>query len=347
MVKDTHFSRGGKARAKSMSAEARSSQAKRAAAARWDKANDVPKAAYVGELTIGEMTFPCSVLSNGDRILTQSDFMKGMGMYYSGWVAENKPVKEKGTADIPHFLAFKSLKPHVNKHLGHLQSIVVKYRTERGQLAHGIKADIIPRICDVWLDAEQAGKLGSRQKQIAEKAKLMMRALAHVGIIALVDEATGYQRVRSSDALVKILESFIAKELQPWVKTFPDEFYNELFRLRGLEYPRDSVNRPQYFGHLTNDIIYKRLAPAVLDELKRTTPKTDEGKNVHHLHRRLTPELGHPKLREHMASVITAMKLSNDYMDFIGKLDMLHPRFNETMCLNLVDFNDNDDGRGL
>ncbi len=328
-----------------MTAEQRKVQAQKASAARWDKEKDVPKAAYTGELTIGDMTFPCSVLSNGDRILTQSDFMAGMGMYYSGWVAKNKS-EASDSGGVPHFLAFKSLEPYVIRHLGHLESIVVKYRTERGSLAHGIKADIIPRICDVWLDAEQEGKLGSRQKQIAEKAKLMMRALAHVGIIALVDEATGYQRDRASDALSKILEAFIAKELQPWVKTFPDEFYDELFRLRGLDYPRDTVKRPQYFGHLTNDIIYKRLAPAVLNELKKATPRAPSGNYSYHLHRRLTPELGHPKLKEHMASVITAMKLSKNYNDFIEKLDFLHPRYNETMPLELVELED-DSGEGL
>lgn len=345
MKKEAHHSKGGKARAASMTAEQRKQQARKASAARWDKEKDVAKAAYTGELTIGDMSFPCSVLSNGERILTQSDFMKGMGMYYSGWVAKNKP--EASDADgVPHFLAFKSLEPYVERHLGHLESIVVKYRTERGSLAHGIRADIIPRICDVWLDAEQEGRLGSRQKKIAEKAKLMMRALAHVGIIALVDEATGYQRDRASDALSRILEAFIADELQPWVKTFPDQFYDELFRLRGLEYPQDTVKRPQYFGHLTNDIIYKRLAPAVLEELKKATPKTPSGNNAHHLHRRLTPELGHPKLREHMASVITAMKLSENYKDFIEKLDLLHPRYNQTMPLELVDLGE-DSGKGL
>ena len=141
-----------------------------------------------------------------------------------------------------------------------------------------------------------------------------MRALAHVGIIALVDEATGYQKDRASDALQRILEAFIAKELQPWVRTFPDDFYEELFRLRGLTFPRDTVKRPQYFGHITNDIVYKRLAPRVLQELKRTTPRAPEtGRHTHQLHRRLTPEIGHPKLREYMASVVTAMKLSADY----------------------------------
>ncbi len=324
---------GGVARAVALSPEAKTAIARKGAAARWDKEKGIPQTAYSGKLVIGDLSFPCSVLSDGTRILTQSDFMKGMGMYYSGWVAKNRPAAD-AAADVPHFLSFKSLKPFVDKHLGDLQSIIVKYRTERGSVAHGIKAEIIPKICDVWMDAEEHGSLGARQKQIAAKAKLLMRALAHVGIIALVDEATGFQRDRASDALATILEAFIAKELQPWVRTFPDDFYEQLFRLKGLDFPRDTVKRPQYFGHLTNDIVYSRIAPGVLEELKRTTPKTPSGRLKTHLHRRMTPDLGHPKLREHMASVVTAMKLSDDYADFKRKLDRIHPRYNETMALD-------------
>ena len=170
-----------------------------------------------------------------------------------------------------------------------------------------------------------------------------MRALAHVGIIALVDEATGYQRDRAADALAHILEEFIAKELKPWVKTFPDEFYEQLFKLRGLTYPSDGVARPQYFGHLTNDIIYKRLAPGVLEELKRTIPKDDEGRRKHQYHRKLTENLGHPKLREHLSAAIAVMKLSDDYDDFIEKLNRTHPKYNETIEMDL----NSDDGKGL
>lgn len=320
---------GGKARAAALTSEQRSQIAKKAAAKRWGE----PKVEYVGELKIGEMIFPCSVLSDGSRILTQTDFMDGMGMYYSGWVSKNKPEVEEGSAEIPHFLAFKSLMPYVNKHLGDLQEISVKYKTQKGMSALGIKAEIIPKICEVWMDAEEHGNLGSRQKQIAAKAKIMMRALAHVGIVALVDEATGFQRDRAANALAEILERYIEKELQPWIKTFPDDFYEELFRLRGLTFPSDTVKRPQYFGHLTNDIIYKRLAPAVLEELKRTTPKNNSGNRKHRFFQKLTAELGHPKLREHMASILTIMRLSLDYEDFYNKLERIHPKYGSTLQL--------------
>jgi hypothetical protein len=342
----TGRARGGIARAEALSPEERQKISRNAAAARW-----IPKAEYLGELKIGDMLLPCSVLSDGTRILTQSDFMSGMGMYYSGWVSKNRSADELA-ADVPLFLAFKSLKPYVDKHLGDLQSITVAYRTERGKIARGIKAEIIPKICDVWMDAEENKTLGLRQKQIAQKAKILMRALAHTGIIALVDEVTGYQQYRTKDALTKILEAFIAKELQPYVPTFPTEFYQEIFRLRGLDYPKDSVRRPQYFGGITNDIVYKRLAPGVLEELKRVTPKLGSGRLANKLFQHLTSNTGYPKLREHLGAVVTMMQLSSNWHDFLAKLDHLRPRLDvQTLTRGQqLTFNyesASDSGRGL
>ncbi|WP_413176519.1 P63C domain-containing protein [Anabaena azotica] len=319
-----------------------------------DANNKIPKASYTGDLPIGELIFPCSVLSDGTRILTQGDFMSVMGMYYSGKNSSNKTTVD-GSAPIPSFLSSKQLEPFVRKHFNDLHHITVRYRTKGGAIANGILAEIIPRVCDVWIDAQEAHdkgtiKLGETQQEIARKAKLLMRALAHTGIIALVDEVTGYQKDRASDALVKILESFIAKELQPWIKTFPDEFYEHLFRLRGLNYPTDTVKRPSYFGYLTNDIIYKRLAPGVLEELRNSIPKLSSGKRKYHLHRKLTSDVGHPKLREHLASVITIMKLSKNYNDFKNKLDIVHPVYGETLSLQFeqeFDISDISNSTGL
>ena len=182
---------------------------------------------------------------------------------------------------------------------------------------------------------------------MARQAEILVRGFARVGIIALVDEATGYQLDRSRDALAKILEAFIAKELQPYVSTFPTDYYRELFRLRGLDFPNGSVKRPQYFGMLTNDIVYKRLAPGVLQELKKVTPKTDAGRLKNKLFQRLTSNVGYPKLREHLGSIVTMMKLSSSWHDFMDKLERLHPRYGETMQLPFDYKKDEDTGRGL
>ena len=96
-----------------------------------------------------------------------------------------------------------------------MTSSQIEFKTERGQVGFGYSAELLPKVCDVYLRARDAGVLAANQQHIAKQADILMRALAHVGIMALVDEATGYQYDRARDALARILEKFIAKELQP------------------------------------------------------------------------------------------------------------------------------------
>lgn len=284
-------------------------------------------------LKIGDVELACYVLEDGTRVLSQRALQSGIGMSTGGGSA--------GEQRLPAFAASISEKSKEIIEL-HASSTAlserlrnpIKFRTPGiGGTAYGYEATVLADLCDVILAARAANKLQKQQEHIAAQAEILVRGFARVGIIALIDEATGYQRDRAKDALAKILEAFVAKEIQPYVRAFPADYYEQMFRLRGLEYPPDNPKfRPQYFGTLTNDIVYERLAPGLLEELKKQAAK-DEKKA--HLHRRLTQEVGHPKLREHLASVVTAMKLSTDYPDFISKMNRLHPRFGDTPPFDL------------
>jgi P63C domain len=125
------------------------------------------------------------------------------------------------------------------------------------------------------------------------------------------------------------------------VQTFPADYYEQIFRLRGMDYPKDTVQRPRYFGVLTNDIVYKRLAPGVLNELKRVTPRHESGRPKHKYFQKLTTNIGYPKLREHLGAVVAVMRLSRDWYDFRDKIDNLYPRYGEATQLH---FSYNEDG---
>jgi hypothetical protein len=325
-MKDEKKAAAARARANALSPERRADIGRKAASARWDKGSGVPQSQYPGVLQIGDMRIECDVLSDGARVITQSDFMAAMGMYYSGWVSSNRS-DEDIAADTPQFLAFKTLKPFVSKHLGDLQSITVEYRTQRGQIARGIRAEIIPKICDVWLDADEAGDLGVRQKQIAAKAKILMRALAHTGIIGLIDEATGYQDVRARDALAKIFTEFLADERQKWTRTFPLDFYKEIYRLRGWKFEPWNTKRPSIVATWTDDFVYDRLAPGLTEELRNKNPAVDGGRRPHKHHQWFNTERGHPKLKEHISGVLALLRASPDWTAFRRGLDLAFPRF--------------------
>lgn len=331
-----------KARAEKLGPARRSDIARKAAVARHNK--DAPVATHESSIKLGDLEVECAILADGRRVISERAMTRAFGGRRGG--SHWKRMRESG-ANLPVYLSANNFLPFIDNGLGEALISPIKYRTMNGNIANGLEASLLPKVCNVYLKARDAKDLHKSQMAMAAQADIIMRGLAEVGIVALIDEATGFQRERAGDALSRILEAFIAKELQPWVKTFPDEFYAQLFRLRGLKYPTENVKRPQYFGHLTNDIVYKRLAPAVLEELKNTTPKTAKGRPREHYHRRLTPDLGHPKLREHMASVVTAMKLSKNYSDFRSKIDMLHPKFDETITMDFMLEDQDDDGKGL
>jgi hypothetical protein len=325
----TGRARGGEARAKKLSAQQRRAIAKRAASARWE-ADELPEAiASSGDtpLRVADVELDAYVLEDGTRVLSQAGFLRALG--------RNKRAATRSLT-VPPMLQGAAFGPFLTPEILEASQPIV-FRTPNRKQANGYRAELLPQVCELYLKARDADTLAPNQKPIAVQADVLMRAFATVGIVALVDEATGYQEFRARDALAKILEAFIAKELQAYVQTFPSEFYSELFRLRGLDYPSESVKRPQYFGHLTNDIVYKRLAPGVLDELKRLTPRDDKGRLKSKYFQRLTSNLGYPKLREHLGSVVTLMKLSRDWGDFNHKLDQIHPRIGDTIPLPFED----------
>lgn len=329
---DSPQSKGGIARAKALTTEQRKQIARTAARARWE--GELPVATHEGNFPLGSAMISCAVLASGTRVITQATFLRAIGRSRS-------PKAGTGVfatvGDLPFFLQAEALKPFISEDLS-MSTTPIFYRSLKGGRGVGYDARLLPQVAEVYLRFRDAmvaerGKVPSKYVHIVSAADILIRALASVGIIALVDEATGFQRDRARDALARILEQFIAKELRPWIHTFPEEFYDHLFRLRDLSYPRDGVQRPKYFGHLTNDIVYRRLAPGVLEELKRITPRKPDGTLKHHLHRRLSDEMGHPKLREHLASVVTLMKISNTYGQFVELLDRVHPRYGDTGML--------------
>ena len=154
---------------------------------------------------------------------------------------------------LPRFASQNWLKPFIPNELEMALKSPVLFRIGSGQTAFGYPATCLVDICDAIMEAQKTGATTDRQRAIVDRATTLMRGFATVGIIALVDKATGYQRIREERALATILEKFIADELQPWTKTFPYEFYEQIFRLKGWSGPdgrKAAVrNRPLHQRH--------------------------------------------------------------------------------------------------
>lgn len=325
----------GKARALALTPERRKEISQKGVQAKRDKKNLPVVTKKRDDLVIAGARIPCAVVTraNGEavRVLTENGIMSAILGEASGASKRKKKELESEGAPVPIFLAPGQLEPFINKATND-QALLQKIEYIDGdKVVQGYDARILPIVCDIWLRAREAGALQKQQFAKAQKAEVLMRGLAHVGIVALVDEATGYQDARAKDALAQILEKFVAKELQPWVKTFPVEYYKELCRLYGVPFPPPNGNFPQFFGHITNNAIYSRLAPELLPELKKAASKQEKKAR---LHQYLTSDVGHPKLMERMASVVTLLKLSSTKNDFLNLVDKIHPKFNENFSFD-------------
>jgi hypothetical protein len=308
---------GGRARAEKLTPEERQEIARRAAEARWQ--SDLPQAAHGSPdhpLRIGDIEIPCYVLEDGTRVITNRGIQRGLGMAQSG-----------GAQRMANMVGVFESKGIDGKDLTSRIATPIEFRLPGvGSRAFGYEATVLADLCDVILAARKAGLLQKQQEHIAEQAEILARGFMRVGIIALVDEATGYQQFRARHALEEILERFIAKELLKWAKMFPDEFYEQMFRLRGWKFNQIPSKRPALAGKLTNNLVYERLAPGVLDELRRITPRDAKGRLKHKYFQRLTEDVGHPRLREHLASVITLMRAFNDWDSFYQAIQRALPK---------------------
>lgn len=279
----------------------------KAADARWGR--DVQRATHYGEIQIGDDIFDCVVLEDGRRVINQGSIMKVLGRSES----TGRRARDNNR---PPFISANNLSPYITAQLAdQLQRIDYRVGT-LNQVRSGYNAEILPRVCNVYLDAREAGVLTSNQTTAAESAERVVKALALVGITALVDEATGYQDERAKKELQQLLDAYIAEDFRPWVKTFPDVFFKELYRIFGWEFKPGATHRPKYVGRFINDYVYEPMPDGVLEKLKELNPVNDSGNRSRRHHQYLTEDTGYQHLQSQIQQVMALMKASSDREEF-------------------------------
>jgi hypothetical protein len=288
----------------------------------------LPKATHEGFIKLGKKLIPVAVLDDGTRLLTQQGFLQALGRARSAKGGQGSTVDGM----IP-FLAASNLKPFITKELSEATK-PLRFRSLTGGSAFGFNAELLPQIAEVYLDARDADKLHASQNKIAVEADIIIRGLARVGIVALIDEATGYQEIRDRLALAKILERYLMNEgYRKWERTFQVDYYKEIFRLRGWTFEPKSTARPQLIGKFTRNIVYDRLEAGILKRLDELNPKDETGKRKRKFFQYFTGDVGVPELKEHLSNVVFLMKASDDWQDFIDRLDRAKPRVGDTLRL--------------
>jgi P63C domain len=340
-------SKGGQARAAKLSPEERQAIASEAARRRWGarsvETHAIPRVleGFKGVLNLAGMQLPSAIIKgpNGiQRVLSENGITNAILGTRSGASKRLKKAASEEGALLPLFLAPRQLKPYIDADLTEGPLKPIDY-LDGDRVVRGYDASVLVAVCNIWLRAREAGALQSQQLKKAQKAEILTRALAHTGIAALVDEATGYEKVRPQNALQEYLALILRKELAAWVKKFPDEFYENIYKIKGWSWPGMSKNRYSVVGHYTNNLVFDRIASGLLKELQSKSPKNEKGNRSHKLHQWLTEDIGDPMLAQHLHSIVMFQRFAivNGYgwQRFLHMVDQVLPRRGDTLQLPL------------
>lgn len=313
---------GGIARKAKLSPERRSEIARNAAAKRHAKPApatpdpnnpELPYATHQGQMELGGLTLDCYVLADGRRVFHKRGMARALGLKSEGGNAFLKTMQGKGLGSmLPDTLKARIDSP-------------INFKPLVGDTGHGYEADLLGDVAKAVIAASDAGGAFTKaQLPLVEQAKILVHAFARIGVVALIDEATGYQQIRDPGALRLLVQQYIAQEKREWDKQFPDSFYDELNRIYNSKRLTTTANgaviqnRPQHFAKFTRTYVYEPLENgAVLEELDRINPKiNDKGTRRDRFHQHLSLGYGIEKLKRQVNVVETIISVSDNVSQF-------------------------------
>ena len=302
-------SKGGKARAKALSQEERSRIAREAVETRWRNAgkSQVPRATHKGSFKqeFG-IDVECYVLNDEARTAVISQRGMGQALGFS----------TQGGGRLPRFISGKSIAPYLGLEL---RDKLTKPLIFQGPPAvsgspkvHGFDVTLLIDVCKAIVAADADGKVLTRQKRIAKQAHIILNASAKAGIKGLVYALAGYDATR--EEVIAAFKFYVREEARDYEKEFPDQLYEEWYRLYQL--PKPERNKPWKFKHLTVDQVYKPLAKSNGKILQLTTAQRENSSaRWKKLHQFLS-EIGVKALRTQLGQLLGIARISRSKHEY-------------------------------
>jgi hypothetical protein len=298
-------SKGGAARAQKLTSEERKAIAKRAAEARWAKIEDpdqLPVATHQGELQIGDVLVEVYRLKDNRRMIAKAAMARALNLKSAGGNAFLRTITRQGIRGMISDDLWERIENPKNfrRPTTDLQA--------KGSIVDGYEGSVLIDVCGAIIDAHRQHRLAPSQEFLAAQSEIIIRSAAKLGIVALIDEAVGFED-RRKDEYKRLFEAFIREEFRQWEAEFPDSFFSLMYRLHGLKRENpDSNKHPQFFGHFIRKFVYYPLANsngAILEALEDKNPVVYEGGGRRRkFFQYLTDEIGINAFRQHLWKTI-------------------------------------------
>lgn len=322
----TGKAKGGFARAEALTPERRSSIAVKAAAARWGK---LPRATHKGNFKEDfGADVECYVLDDDQKTAVISQRGMGAALGFS----------QGGGGRLHRFVKGEKVAPFVGLELAEKLENPLKFQWAPPvpnimgppSEVNGYDVTILIDVCKAIITANEGGRLLGRHEHIARQAQVILNASAKAGIKGLVYALAGYDATK--EEVVAAFKFYVRGEAREYEKEFPDQLYNEWYRLYQL--PRPEKNRPWKFKQLTVSHVYKPLARSngkILNLTRRNRASADEGyKKLH----QFLSEIGVKVLRTHLGQLLGIAQVSDDRRQYERNVEKI---FGVQQSLNLGD----------
>lgn len=263
-----------------------------------DTEKELPKIWGKGPVKILDVELDCYILQDGTAVLNKVKMMEALGRSWRG----------KSRSESPTFIGAQNLQPFIKPELKEL--LKGTEFLDGNRRVSGYQADILPLVCDVYLDARSAGVLTAPQLPIAQTCEILVRSFARVGVIALIYEQLGFERYKHPEALRLLIESYLTEDARKWAKEFPDELFFQMDRIYG-NVKTTSRNRPKYYAKFIRKYIYDPIEKGmVLRRLDEVNPTNEKGNRAERHHSHMTQEIGIPALQAQIWQVTATLKIS-------------------------------------
>ncbi|MFD1743862.1 P63C domain-containing protein [Rhizobium helianthi] len=260
-------------------------------------------------LQFGENTIECYVLQDRRRVLMAADVQRAIGLAEGGSMVAGK-------TRLSLFASGERISKFLSPTTKAALAEPIRIKKPNGNEVLALEAELFTELCQAVVDAARYGVLQEQQLFIAHQCEVILSSLQRIGIIALVDEATGFQKYRDEDELQKILEAYVLAEHRPWIRAVPSEFFKELFRVFGWKYT-NSTKGPRYAGKLVRQLIYKNLPKPVLPKLDEMNPADANWQRKHRHHQLLTDSIGLEHFKSQLVGVMALLRASSNKAEFL------------------------------
>jgi len=192
-------------------------------------------------------------------------------------------------------------------------------REEPPSTVHGYDVTLLFDFCKAILEADTAGTLQPRQKGPARQARVILNASAKAGIKGLVYALAGYDAAR--EEIITAFKFYVREEAREYEKEFPDQLYEEWYRL--YELPRPERNKPWKFKHLTVAQVYRPLAKSNGKVYELAQAQRVESQERHKKLHQFLSDIGVKAIRQQLGQLLGIARISKDRIEYEGYFERL------------------------